>query len=66
MPGLVTAVHVTDGEAVTAGQVLAVLEAMKMEHKLMAPRDGTIEAVTVKVGDQVTAGAILVRMEDAK
>ena len=66
MPGLVTAVHVSQGDAVTRGQVLAVLEAMKMEHKLTASRDGTVDEVAVAVGDQVTAGAVLVRMEETE
>ena len=66
MPGLVTAVHVSQGDFVTQGQVLAVLEAMKMEHKLTASRDGTVDEVAVVVGDQVTAGAILVRMEETE
>jgi acetyl-CoA/propionyl-CoA carboxylase biotin carboxyl carrier protein len=53
MPGTVTAVHVTDGEAVTAGQTLLVLEAMKMEHRLTAPADGTVRDLSVAAGDQV-------------
>ena len=53
MPGTVTAVHVTEGEAVTAGQTLLVLEAMKMEHRLTAPADGTVRDLSVAAGDQV-------------
>ena len=53
MPGTVTAVHVTDGEAVTAGQTLLVLEAMKMEHRVTAPTDGTVDGLSVGAGDQV-------------
>jgi biotin carboxyl carrier protein len=53
MPGTVTAVHVSDGETVTAGQTLLVLEAMKMEHRITAPTDGTVRDLTVGTGDQV-------------
>jgi 3-methylcrotonyl-CoA carboxylase alpha subunit len=64
MPGLVKAVHVTAGQTVAAGDRLAVLEAMKMEHVLRAPRDGTVAEVLVPEGAQVEAGAALVRLED--
>ncbi len=64
MPGLVKAVFARAGEAVTAGQRLAILEAMKMEHTLAAPRDGVVAEVLVAAGDQVTAGAALVRLEE--
>ena len=64
MPGLVKAVFVGAGEAVTAGQRLAILEAMKMEHTLTAWRDGTIAEVLAEAGAQVEAGAALVRLEE--
>ncbi|QDL91325.1 acetyl/propionyl/methylcrotonyl-CoA carboxylase subunit alpha [Paroceanicella profunda] len=63
MPGLVKHVGVTAGAAVGKGQPLAILEAMKMEHTLTAPRDGTIAEVLVAEGDQVTDGALLLRLE---
>ena len=53
MPGTVTAVHVSEGEAVTAGQTLLVLEAMKMEHRITAPTDGTVRDLSVGAGDRV-------------
>jgi len=56
MPGTVLAVHVGKGQTVTAGAVLGVLEAMKMELTLTAPHDGTIDAVAVTIGEQVTLG----------
>ncbi|MEZ5734043.1 MAG: acetyl/propionyl/methylcrotonyl-CoA carboxylase subunit alpha [Paracoccaceae bacterium] len=65
MPGLVKAVFVTAGQAVAAGDRLAVLEAMKMEHTLTAARDGTVAEVLVTSGSQVEAGAALVRLEEA-
>jgi len=63
MPGVVLAVRVAAGEAVTAGQVLVVLEAMKMEHHVQAPADGTVTEVNVQDGDQVAAGAALLVIE---
>jgi len=64
MPGLVKAIFVTRGETVTAGDRLAVLEAMKMEHSLTAGRDGVVAEVLVEAGAQVEAGAALIRLED--
>ena len=64
MPGLVKAVFVSAGQAVAAGDRLAVLEAMKMEHTLTAARDGTVAEVLVAAGQQVEAGAALVRLEE--
>ncbi|WP_411956430.1 acetyl/propionyl/methylcrotonyl-CoA carboxylase subunit alpha [Paracoccus homiensis] len=64
MPGLVKAVHVTAGQEVKAGDRLAVLEAMKMEHSLTAARDGTVAEVLAQAGDQVEAGAPLIRLEE--
>lgn len=55
MPGRVVAVHVEDGELVTAGQPLVSIEAMKMEHPVLAPHDGTVRAL-VAVGDQARRG----------
>ena len=63
MPGLVKAVHVTAGQAVSAGDRLAVLEAMKMEHSLTAAADGVVAEVLAQAGDQVEAGAPLIRLE---
>ncbi len=66
MPGKVIAVEVTAGDTVTKGQKLLVLEAMKMEHALTAPFDGTVAELTVAVGSQVQVDALLVRVEKAK
>ncbi|MEX5564172.1 acetyl/propionyl/methylcrotonyl-CoA carboxylase subunit alpha [Pseudophaeobacter sp. 1A16562] len=65
MPGLVKAVFAEAGQAVKEGDRLAILEAMKMEHSLLAARDGTVAEVLAAAGDQVEAGAALVRLEDA-
>ncbi|MGZ3216670.1 ATP-binding protein [Paracoccus sp. T5] len=64
MPGLVKAVHVTQGQRVRAGERLAVLEAMKMEHSLTAGRDGIVAEVLAAAGDQVEAGAALIRLDE--
>ena len=62
MPGKVISFLVAAGEAVTLGQTLAVMEAMKMEHTITAPRDGTIEALLYAPGDQVAEGGELLRL----
>ncbi|MDQ2091465.1 acetyl/propionyl/methylcrotonyl-CoA carboxylase subunit alpha [Marimonas arenosa] len=64
MPGLVKAVFAVAGQAVSAGDRLAVLEAMKMEHALLAARDGVVAEVLVGNGEQVEAGAALIRLEE--
>ncbi|WP_163851058.1 acetyl-CoA carboxylase biotin carboxylase subunit [Pseudooceanicola aestuarii] len=63
MPGLVKSVLASEGQVVTAGDRLAVLEAMKMEHALTAPRDGIIAELMVAEGSQVEAGTPLIRLE---
>jgi 3-methylcrotonyl-CoA carboxylase alpha subunit len=64
MPGLVKSMLAEVGQQVTAGMRLAVLEAMKMEHALTAPRDGVVAEVLVADGAQVEAGAPLIRLEE--
>ncbi|MHA6263983.1 acetyl/propionyl/methylcrotonyl-CoA carboxylase subunit alpha [Arenibacterium sp. CAU 1754] len=63
MPGLVKSVHAEVGQSVAQGDRLAVLEAMKMEHSLLAERDGVVAEVLAQAGAQVEAGAALVRLE---
>ncbi len=60
MPGTILKVNVTAGQAVKAGTVLVVLEAMKMENEIMAPKDGTVSQVVVSKGATVDTGAPLV------
>ena len=62
MPGKLIAFLAKAGEAVKAGQPLAVMEAMKMEHTIAAPRDGTVAELLYGVGDQVAEGAELLRL----
>ena len=65
MPGRVIAVEVAAGAAVTKGQKLVTLEAMKMEHSLTAPFDGTVAELSAVEGGQVSEGAVLVRLTAA-
>ena len=59
MPGTILDVKVAPGAAVKAGDVLVILEAMKMENEIVAPQDGTVAAVNVKKGDSVNSGDVL-------
>ncbi|MCO7221429.1 biotin carboxylase N-terminal domain-containing protein [Klenkia sp. PcliD-1-E] len=63
MPGTVVRVAVAEGDAVTAGQAVVVLEAMKMEHVVAAPADGTVAELRAAVGDTVDTGAVLAVVE---
>jgi len=64
MPGQVRAVNVSEGDAVTKGQTLLVLEAMKMEIRVQAPRDGVVSSVLVTGGQTVEREQILVKIEN--
>ena len=60
MPGTILKVNATQGAAVKKGDILVVLEAMKMENEILAPRDGTVAQVAVSKGSAVDTGALLV------
>ena len=60
MPGNILKVNVQNGQAVKEGQVLVVLEAMKMENEILAPKNGTVTQVLVSKGTTVDTGAPLV------
>ena len=62
MPGKVIAVEVAQGDTVTKGQKLLTLEAMKMEHTLTAPFDGTVVELNAVAGAQVQVEALLARI----
>ncbi len=62
MPGAILEVQVQPGDRVTRGQLVAVLDAMKMKNALRAPIDGTVTEVAVKAGQQVAPGDLLVRI----
>lgn len=63
MPGTIVSVNVTAGKSVKKGDVVVVLEAMKMENEIMAPRDGVVASVSVNKGDSVDSGATLVSLQ---
>ena len=60
MPGTILKVNVQNGQAVKAGEVLVVLEAMKIENEILAPKAGTVTQVAVQKGSNVDTGAPLV------
>ncbi len=60
MPGTIVKVNCSQGQAVKAGDILVVLEAMKMENEILAPRDGSVSQVVVSKGSTVDTGAPLV------
>lgn len=59
MPGKILAIKANEGQSVKRGEVILILEAMKMENEIVAPQDGTVASVNVAVGDSVEAGAVL-------
>lgn len=59
MPGKILSVKASAGQAVKKGDVLMILEAMKMENEVVAPQDGTVVSVNVAAGDSVESGAVL-------
>ena len=62
LPGVIIEVSVKEGQAVKAGQKVAVIEAMKMENEIQASTDGTVTAVLVNKGDSVLEGAEIVKI----
>jgi 3-methylcrotonyl-CoA carboxylase alpha subunit len=64
MPGKILEVHVSVGQSVKSGDVLMVMEAMKMEHKIVAGSDGVVEGIHFAEGDQVPQGAELLSLRE--
>jgi geranyl-CoA carboxylase alpha subunit len=64
MHGNLLELAVSVGDSVTEGQLLAVMEAMKMEHRLQAEVAGTISAVHVSAGQQIAAGELILEIDD--
>ena len=65
IPGLITKIMVSEGDIIKSGQVVAKMEAMKMENNILASSDGKVSQIAVKTGDTVLEGDILIRMEEA-
>lgn len=65
IPGAVSKIFVKKGDKVTAGEVLAVIEAMKMETSVLALTDGVIDEIRVSAGDTVKHGELLMTMKEA-
>ena len=65
LPGVVVAVKVTEGQSVAAGEVLMVIEAMKMEHAITAPHAGTVQTLHFAAGDRVSEGNALLELTAA-
>jgi biotin carboxyl carrier protein len=63
MPGRVISVDVRAGDSVEKGGLLMIVEAMKMEHRVLAPHSGSVSEVRASLGDQVSAGDLLVIVE---
>jgi biotin carboxyl carrier protein len=63
MPGTIFDIKVNEGDTVAAGDVVLVLEAMKMENEISAPVDGTIAQIRVKTGDSVNGGDVMIVIE---
>jgi propionyl-CoA carboxylase alpha chain len=66
MPGTVLAVHVTPGDTVAQGQLLMIVEAMKMEHRITAPQAGTVTEIRARPGDQVNGGDLLAVLDETR
>lgn len=63
IPGVILELKVKKGEMVAAGQVVAIMEAMKMENNLIAPIAGTVQDILVEKGKEVSTGAVIMRIE---
>ena len=63
LPGTITAIKVKEGDIIRTGQVVAVLEAMKMENDLQSESDGKVKEIKVEKGDSVLEGAVIITLE---
>jgi len=66
MPGRIVSVNVSPGQQVTAGEVLVIVEAMKMEHMITCAKDGVVTEVRVAADEQVEAGHVLLVVDTGK
>jgi len=65
IPGLITEILVKNGDVVESGDIVAKMEAMKMENNILASSDGKIKNIGIKVGDSVLEGDVLIELEEA-
>jgi biotin carboxyl carrier protein len=65
IPGVVTEIVTKVGDSVKQGDILMILEAMKMLNRVIAPHDGTVTAIYVSAGEKVTKGQVLIEIESA-
>jgi biotin carboxyl carrier protein len=63
MPGTILDIKVSPGDAVKAGDILLILEAMKMENEIIAPSTGTVDTIQVSKGSSVNAGDVLLSIK---
>jgi len=63
MPCVVEVISVTEGQAVKKGEVLCIVEAMKMKNSMPSPADGTVSSISVAVGDRLKPGALIMVVE---
>lgn len=63
MPGTILDIKVKPGDTVSAGQVVLILEAMKMENEILAPTDGVVDTIQVSKGSSVNAGDVLMSIK---
>lgn len=63
MPGTIVSVNVSNGQNVNEGDILVVLEAMKMENEILAPKSGVVSSVNVNKGESVDSGTLLVTIK---
>ena len=63
MPGTILDIKVAAGAAVKKGDVLAILEAMKMENEIMCPQDGTVASINVQKGDSVNSNDLIMTLQ---
>lgn len=63
LPGTIINLLVKEGQAVKEGDILAILEAMKMNNRIVAPVSGTVKSVNTKVGDRVTKNMVMIELE---
>jgi biotin carboxyl carrier protein len=63
IPGTIVEIYAKEGQNVIKGELLLILDAMKMKNKLKCPKDGVIKTISAKVGDRVSKGTILIELE---